>query len=61
MVVYKFALKSIPTRISADERDRYERELNAMQDQYEALMYEPHNFWEVKDTVFGSSNNTARR
>lgn len=61
MVVYKFAMKSIPVRMSADERDRYERELNAMQEQYEALLYEPHNFWEVKDAVFSSLNSTARR
>jgi hypothetical protein len=61
MVVYKFAMKNIPFKMSADERDRYERDLNAKQDKYETLMYEPHNFWELKDTVFGSSNNTARR
>lgn len=61
MVVYKFAMRGIPARMTADERDRYERELNAMQEDYEALVYEPHNFWEVKDAVFGSLNSTARR
>ena len=61
MVAYKFAMKNIPFQYSADVKDRMEREINSLQENYETLLYEPHNFWEVKDTVFGSQNATARR
>ena len=61
MVVYKFALKNIPFQQTADNKDRLEREINSLQEDYEALLYEPHNFWEVKDSIFGSQNATARR
>jgi hypothetical protein len=61
MTVYKFALKNIPFQTTADNKDRLEREINAMQEDYEALLYEPHNFWEIKDSIFSSLNSTARR
>jgi len=61
MVYYKFIQKSIPMRVTADVLDRTERELNSLQEEYEALMYEPHNFWEYKDAIFRSLNSTARR
>lgn len=61
MVVYKFALKNIPFQQTADNKDRLEREIESLQENYETLLYEPHNFWEVKDTIFGSQNATARR
>jgi len=61
MVVYRFAMKNIPNRLTADEKNRYEREVAQHQEDYEALLYEPHNFWEVKDAVFGTYNSTARR
>jgi hypothetical protein len=61
MAVYKFAMRNIPARLTADEKDRYERELSALQENYESLLYEPHNFWEVKDAIFSSLNSTARR
>ena len=60
-VVYKFAMKNIPFRMTADEKDRFERELASIQESYETLMYEPHNFWEIKDAIYGSGNTTARR
>lgn len=61
MVAYKFAMRNIPFKMTADEKDRYERMIESLQEEYEALMYEPHNFWEVKDAIFGSQNITARR
>jgi len=61
MVVYEFALKNIPFQTTADNKDRLERQINSLQENYEALMYEPHNFWEVKDAIFTSQNATARR
>lgn len=60
-VNYKFAQKGIPSRYSADTLDRMERTVSSLQEEYEALMYEPHNFWEVRDAIFGSLNTTARR
>jgi hypothetical protein len=60
-VVYEFAMKNIPFRMTADEKDRYERKLAAAQDSYEALEYENFSFWDIEDAINGSSNTTARR
>lgn len=60
-VYLKFMRKNIPVQVTIDERDRTERQVNALQDKYEAMMYEPHNFWEVRDSVYSSLNSTARR
>lgn len=61
MVYYKFMRKNIPVRVSADEKDRQERIINTLQEKYESMMYEPHNFWEVRDSIYSSLNTTARR
>jgi len=60
-VYYKFMRKNIPVQVTADEKDRQERIVNSLQEDYETLKYEPHNFWEVRDMLFGSLNSTARR
>lgn len=60
-VEYEFAMKNIPFRMTADEKDRYERKLAAAQDSYEALEYENFSFWDIEDAIYGSSNATARR
>lgn len=60
-VYYRFMRKNIPVQVTADEKDRQERIINALQDQYETLKYEPMNLWDVKDTIWGSLNSTARR
>lgn len=59
-VVYEFARKGIPqmTNFSVDLQ---RQEVDAMQLEYEALLYEPHTFWEVMDSIYGSLNTTARR
>ena len=36
-------------------------EVDNLQQEYESLLYEPSNFWEVKDSIYGSMNTTARR
>lgn len=61
LVTYKFAMKNIPFQNTADNKNRMEREIASLQEDYESLLYEPHNFWEVKDSIFASLNSTARR
>ena len=60
-VVYKFAVKNIPVKLNSFALNAMEREVDRLQEEYETLMYEPHNFWEVKDTIFSTQNSTARR
>jgi hypothetical protein len=61
LVYYKFICKNIPVQVTADGKDRQERLVNTLQDKYQSLLYEPKDFWEIKDAIYGSLNATARR
>lgn len=61
-VIYEFMRRPILGVQSYNYQLQAQREeVNALQMEYEALLYEPHNFLEVKDAIYSSLNTTARR
>lgn len=61
-VIYEFMRRPILGTQSYNYQLQAQREeVNALQMEYEALLYEPHNFLEVKDAMYSSLNTTARR
>jgi hypothetical protein len=60
-VIYDFMrlVRDIPITNYNIELQR--AEVQSLQNEYESLMYEPHTFWEVKDSIYSSLNTTARR
>ena len=61
-VIYEFMRRPILGVQSYNYQLQAQREeVNALQMEYEALLYEPHNFLEVKDAMYSSLNTTARR
>lgn len=60
-VIYEFVRRGwgIPMYNYGIQTQR--EEVQALQMEYEALLYEPHNFEEVKDAIYSSLNTTARR
>lgn len=60
-VVYKLMLRRIPIKWEIDEKNRQLAEVGRHEMNYQRLIYEPHNFWEVKDAIFTTLNTTARR
>lgn len=61
MVYYKFLRKNIPFQVTEAEKNRQERLIDSLTEEYDALQLEPRSLWEVKDALFGSLNTTAHR
>jgi hypothetical protein len=60
-VIYEFMRRGWGIQSTNYSVELQRAEVDALQQEYEALLYEPHNFWEVKDSIYGSLNATARR
>lgn len=61
-VIYEFWRRGIGMNQPNNYTIQSQRdEVDALQQEYEALLYEPANFWEIKDSIYGSLNTTARR
>lgn len=60
-VIYEFVRRGWGIQMHNYNIELQRQEVDNLQVEYEALMYEPHNFWEFKDSIYGSLNATARR
>ena len=60
-VVYEFNRKGIPQGTTGAMIQLQQAEVDTLQAEYEALLYEPHHFWEVKDSIYSSLNRVPRR
>jgi len=52
-VAYKFTCKAIPVRVTNAALQSLTAQLDMYKTDYTALLYEPANFYEVKDSIFG--------
>lgn len=60
-VIYEFVRRGWGIPMTNYNVELQRQELDTLQSEYEALLYEPGNFWEVRDSIYGSLNTTARR
>jgi hypothetical protein len=60
-VIYEFVRRGWGIPMTNYNVELQRQELDALQTEYEALLYEPHNFWEFRDSIYASLNTTARR
>lgn len=60
-VVYEFNRRGIPQGYTSAMLQLQQMEVDNLQAEYEALLYEPHHFWEVKDAIYSSLNTSPRR
>jgi hypothetical protein len=60
-VTYEFARRGLGLVMSGGMIQLQQLEVDNLQQEYESLLYEPSNFWEIKDSIYGSLNTTARR
>lgn len=60
-VIYEFMRRGWGVTGNNYNVELQRQEVDTLQSEYEALVYEPSNFWEVKDAIYGSLNTTARR
>lgn len=60
-VIYEFMRRGWGIQTTNYGLQAQRDEVQALQNEYEALLYEPHHFWEIKDAIYGSLNSTARR
>lgn len=52
-VYYKFAQKSIPVRLTNGALQSLAIQMDYYKSEYQALIYEPGSFYEVRDAIFG--------
>lgn len=60
-VIYEFVRRGWGIPMTNYNVELQRQELDSLQTEYEALLYEPHNFWEFRDSIYASMNTTARR
>jgi len=60
-VIYEFVRRGWGIVMTNYNIELQRQELDTLQAEYETLLYEPNNFWEIKDSIYGSLNATARR
>lgn len=60
-VIYEFVRRGWGIVMTNYNVELQRQEVDSLQTEYETLLYEPSNFWEVKDSIYGSLNTTARR
>lgn len=60
-VIYEFFRRGWGLVLTNYNVELQRSEVESLQQEYETLLYEPSNFWEVKDSIYGSLNTTARR
>ena len=60
-VIYEFLRRGWGIKMYNYNIQLQREEVQALQMEYETLLYEPHNFEEVKDALYSSLNTTARR
>ena len=60
-VIYEFVRRGWGIQMNGQAIQLQRDEVDNLQQEYESLLYEPSNFWEVKDSIYGSLNSTARR
>lgn len=60
-VIYEFVRRGWGIVLTNYNVELQRQEVDTLQMEYETLLYEPHNFWEIRDTMYASMNTTARR
>lgn len=60
-VIYEFMRRGWGINMHNYNIQLQREEVDSLQQEYESLLYEPGNFWEVIDSIYGSLNTTARR
>ena len=60
-VIYEFVRRGLGMQMSGGAIQLQREEVDALQQEYETLLYEASHFWEFKDSIYGSLNTTARR